>query len=469
MDSKFKMQSALTNAFVLAAAFLASGPGASEVGCAELPVQGLNAHICKLDEEDAFGLDDGASLLQLSESMAQHASTRGASTPSKVRDTMAPASSSRGKSVLATKLARVGKAELWLEVTRRRRETVEAVFGKTLTDRSRNNAKLVTAIVVAIAVLFGIAMLVYFLQYEDQEDSHDTKFAPWPDLKRNSLQQVQQATRHETAQFGGRKFGAPLPAQSGGVRSSPEQPTTPPHRSPPRPTAGVTSTGSPLVAANPRSPMPVLCPQLAGVVPGQSKFQIKIPPLLHVDRSQSTRRFSVIAEGSSEQMLGLTLTRHTPHDEDTIEELFAVTLPDADESELAICSFGRPRGPDLQCELYRTIELYDHHDDDHDDHELFGIVSSESSSQANIKNFTLVSISGRRLLTVIVEGDVQNRVIKVANCATTEILAVTMKGDDNYYKVECYAQADVTLVAITLMIVDRLCAAAAHGGHLADT
>merc|ERR1719478_2104476 len=143
------------------------------------------------------------------------------------------------------------------------------------------------------------------------------------------------------------------------------------------------------------------------MVPANRKFIVSVPSLLQVPASsEMSQNFQVMTK-HGEAMFHIKLLRHTPNPNEsiTIEEYFSVSLPDDVDKELIVCTFGRPRGPQLQCEIYKS--------EAQGQSSLFGIVREESVAQLGVTSYVLDLASRQRLLTVAVRGKVSDRNIKV--------------------------------------------------------
>jgi len=204
-----------------------------------------------------------------------------------------------------------------------------------------------------------------------------------------------------------------------------------------------------------------LLPELHGaIVPANRKFIVNVPPLLNLpprgrfaeDLNESTK---TVTTNHGEPLFLIKLSRPTPSGREAvvIEEYFSISLPDEIDKELLICTFGRPRGPQLQCEIHKSDGL--------GHSTLFGVMYEEPAN-SGVVPYTLFLASGKRLLTVMVNGKVKDRQIKIwdFNRPGGEV-AAAVPGDtgEEPYKVECYPHSDVILSVIAMTIVDRLAAA----------
>lgn len=198
-----------------------------------------------------------------------------------------------------------------------------------------------------------------------------------------------------------------------------------------------------------------LLPELRGaIVPANRKFVVHVPPLLHspahiTDMSRTVQ----VTTNHGEPLFLIKRSKPTPSGREVvIEEYFSISLPDEIDKDLLICTFGRPRGPQLQCEIHKSDGL--------GHSTLFGVMYQEPAN-SGVVPYTLFLASGKRLLTVMVNGNVKDRQIKIwdFNRPGGEV-AAAVPGDtgEEPYKVECYPHSDVILSVIVMTVVDRLAA-----------
>jgi hypothetical protein len=196
-----------------------------------------------------------------------------------------------------------------------------------------------------------------------------------------------------------------------------------------------------------------LLPELHGaIVPANRKFIVNVPPLpAHLAESSKTVQ---VTTNHGEPLFLIKLSKPTPsgREASVIEEYFSICLPDDIDKELLICTFGRPRGPKLQCEIHKSDGL--------GHSTLFGVMYQEPAN-SGVVPYTLFLASGKRLLTVMVNGNVKDRQIKIwdFNRPGGEV-AAAVPGDtgEEPYKVECYPHSDVILSVIAVAVVERLAA-----------
>jgi len=208
-----------------------------------------------------------------------------------------------------------------------------------------------------------------------------------------------------------------------------------------------------------------MLPELLGaMVPPNRKFTMNVPSLYHIssDQAEVSRQLQVLSihpyVARQVPMFQISFLRYKPTNGlDEIEESFSVSLPGEVDKELVACTFGRPRGPQLQCEIHKSGA------GENVRGALFGIMHEEGSSGREphgTTSYTMFLPSGKRLLTVVVTGPLTDRNIKIVDAGMpSKELAVTVGcSGDSSYQVECYPNTDVALAVIALTAADRLAA-----------
>jgi len=200
-------------------------------------------------------------------------------------------------------------------------------------------------------------------------------------------------------------------------------------------------------------------PQIHGaMVPPGRKFIVKIPPLLK-PTSAHTQRYNVLTNNNMEMLL-IQLFQHMPHSDreagtDAVEG-FTISVPAEGENTVVLCTFVSPVGQKVRCEIYETGSGNSVHFGSFQEDSQCPLDLSESGATA----YTLfLAGSGRRLLSVVVRGNVKDRDIKIVDGMTmSDNTATTVRGDtgDAPYQVECYPRSDMILAVILLACVDRL-------------
>lgn len=215
--------------------------------------------------------------------------------------------------------------------------------------------------------------------------------------------------------------------------------------------------------AGPSTPMSnTLCPDFPGaIVPKDCKFVVKMPSLLEAAQAST----HMVMTNNNENMFEIRLGRCQSTIESVpVEEDFKVSIPDGSHKELASCALSRSEACGLQCEVFKR--------DSRGRDMLFGILAEDNGQVFEAKNgfaaYTLTLTSGKRLVTIAVKGSVQDRQVKIVNgdgSPTSEVASVISDGARTpKYAVECYPHADVILIVISLAAVDRLAALGGNGG-----
>lgn len=93
--------------------------------------------------------------------------------------------------------------------------------------------------------------------------------------------------------------------------------------------------------------------------------------------------------------------------------------------------------------------------------------TTSSLQRSGAAAYTLFAVDGRRLLTVIVRGSIEERNFRVVEGSRpTNAVAAAAPGHGRAsaeYQVECYPHSDVILTVISLATVDRLAVARTAG------
>lgn len=208
------------------------------------------------------------------------------------------------------------------------------------------------------------------------------------------------------------------------------------------------------MAGNPitQSPRPApgtgqLCPELAGAtVPAKSKFPMRVPLLHNVNAEDSEHALvrSVRAKDGT-PMFNLKLTRSKASEvANQPQEYLALSLPEEEQRELALCAFGRPYGH-LECHIYQLGQ------------EPWGIIREEAGA------YTIYLKNNTSALTAFVQGSGANRTVRIVQSQNREIdvaIAVARidgpRPEQEYYEVECYPHCDIILAIIMLGGIDRM-------------